>query len=109
MTSSIPESWTRIEAWLTRRAPRTLAALHPPAKRSAIAAAEHAIGQPFPEPLVQSLMRHDGMDHYDLLPPFWSLLGAHGIAAAWQLRMDISGDDLATAEEDDPEGEYGPW
>ncbi|QDQ09513.1 SMI1/KNR4 family protein [Streptomyces spectabilis] len=80
-----------------------------PAERAAVAAAERAIGQSFPEPLVESPLRHDGMDHYDLLPPFWSLLGAQDIAEAWQRSMKICGDDLATAEEGDPEGEYGPW
>ncbi|WTN36824.1 SMI1/KNR4 family protein [Streptomyces canus] len=109
MTSSISESWTRIEVWLARHAPRTLAALGPPAERSAIAVAEQAIGQAFPEPLVESLLRHNGMGHYDLLPPFWSLLDVQSIINAWQTRMKIYGDELAGAEEGDPDGEYGPW
>ncbi|MFE6489074.1 hypothetical protein ACFVGN_39935, partial [Streptomyces sp. NPDC057757] len=63
--------------------------LSPPAGRSAITVAEQAIGQPFPEPLVESLLRHNGMGHYDLLPPFWSLLDVQGITSAWQTRMKI--------------------
>ncbi|MDG9713903.1 SMI1/KNR4 family protein [Streptomyces sp. DH10] len=109
MTSSISESWTRIEAWLAQHTPRTFAALGPPAERSAIAVAEQAIGQPFPEPLVESLLRHNGMGHHDLLPPFWSLLEVQSITRAWQTRMKIYGDELAGAEEGDPDGEYGPW
>lgn len=88
---------------------RTFAALGPPAERSAIVVAEQAIGQPFPEPLVESLLRHNGMGHYDLLPPFWSLLDVQSIINAWQTRMKIYGDELAGAEEGDPDGEYGPW
>ncbi|MFJ9005917.1 hypothetical protein [Streptomyces canus] len=51
--------------------------------------AEQAIGQPFPEPLAESLLRHNGMDHYDLLPPFWSLLDVRSIVNAWQTRLVI--------------------
>ncbi|MGA5453172.1 SMI1/KNR4 family protein [Streptomyces umbrinus] len=109
MTSSIPESWSRIEAWLAQHTPRTFAALGPPAERSAIAVAEQAIGQPFPEPLVESLLRHNGMGHYDLLPPFWSLLEVQSITRAWQTRMKIYGDELTGTEEGDPDGEHGPW
>ncbi|MER5888051.1 SMI1/KNR4 family protein [Streptomyces sp. NPDC001941] len=110
MTSTICDSWTRIEEWLGRHAPRTFAALGPPAERSAITAAEQRIGQPFPEPLVESLLRHDGMGHYDLLPPLWSLLDVEGITRAWQIRMNIIGAaDEPEADDDDPEGEYGPW
>lgn len=109
MTPSITESWTRIEAWLARHTPRTFAALAPPAQQSAIAAAEQVVGQPFPEPLVESLLRHNGTGDYALLPPFWSLLEVQHIAGAWQTRMKIYGDELAGAEEGDPDGEYGPW
>ncbi|MER7701242.1 SMI1/KNR4 family protein [Streptomyces sp. NPDC096095] len=109
MTSPISESWTRIEAWLARHTPRTFAALGPPAERSAIAVAEQAIGQPFPEPLVESLLRHNGMGHFDLLPPFWSLLDVEGITRAWQVRTEIYGDEVAGVDEGDPNGEHGPW
>ncbi|WP_229925603.1 SMI1/KNR4 family protein [Streptomyces longispororuber] len=109
MTMPISESWTRIESWLDVHAPRTFAALEPPAERSAIAAAEQAIGQPFPEPLTESLLRHDGTGDYDLLPPFWQLLSVRHIVKAWQLRMKIYGAELAGAEEGDLDGDYGPW
>ncbi|CCK24929.1 hypothetical protein BN159_0550 [Streptomyces davaonensis JCM 4913] len=84
-------------------------ALEPPAERSAIAAAEQVVGQPLPEPLVESLLRHNGMGHYDLLPPFWSLLSAQDIAKSWQLRMKIYADELPRAKERDPEADHGPW
>lgn len=109
MTSSISESWSRMDTWLARRTPRTFAALAPPAERSAIAMAEQALGQLFPDALVESLLRHNGMGHCDLLPPFWSLLDVQGIISAWQTRMQIYGDELAQAAEGDPDGEYGPW
>ncbi|WP_420313549.1 hypothetical protein ACOB87_43910 [Streptomyces sp. YS-B37] len=48
MTSSIYESWTRIETWLVNNAPRTFAELAPPAEHTAIARAEEAIGLAFP-------------------------------------------------------------
>ncbi|WP_329233767.1 hypothetical protein [Streptomyces canus] len=58
--------------------------------------AEQAIGQPFPEPLAESLLRHNGMGHYDLLPPFWSfLLDVQSIVNAWQTRMKIYGSEPA--------------
>ncbi|MGW7067039.1 SMI1/KNR4 family protein [Streptomyces sp. NPDC054855] len=109
MTSSISESWTRIETWLARHAPRTFAALEPPAERSDIAAAEKIIGQPFPEPLVESLLRHNGTGDDDLLPPFWKLLNVQIIARDWQLGMRIYRDELEGAEEGDPDGDFGPW
>ncbi|UFQ15991.1 MULTISPECIES: SMI1/KNR4 family protein [Streptomyces] len=109
MTTPISESWTRIETWLARHAPRTFAALEPPADRSAIAAAEQAIGRPFPDALTESLLWHDGTGDYVLLPPFWMLLSTQIIVAGWQLRMRIYGEELADAEEGDPDDEYGPW
>jgi cell wall assembly regulator SMI1 len=71
--------------------------------------AERAIGQPFPAPLVEFLLRHNGMGHCGLLPPFWSLLEVQSITSAWQTRMKIYGDELAGAEEGGPDGECGPW
>ncbi|PWI09385.1 SMI1/KNR4 family protein [Streptomyces sp. NWU339] len=109
MTSSVTESWIRIETWLAGHAPRTFAALAPPAERSDVAATERTIGRSLPEPLTESLLRHDGTGYRDLLPPFWNLLDAKGIAEDWSLRMRIHGDGLDDAEEGDPDGEYGPW
>ncbi|MEU8963461.1 SMI1/KNR4 family protein [Streptomyces sp. NPDC048491] len=109
MTSPIRVSWDRIEAWLAQHAPRTCVALGPPATRSAIAEAERAVGQLFPEPLVESLLRHDGMDHRVLVPPFWSLLGTQGIVRAWRMRSRIEEAGPAGTGESDLEAVYGPW
>ncbi|MFE3526485.1 SMI1/KNR4 family protein [Streptomyces sp. NPDC059161] len=109
MTSSISQSWIRIESWLARHAPRTFAVLGPPAERSSITAAEQAIGLPFPEALVESLLRHNGTGHCRLLPPFWSLLDTEGIARAWQIRTTIHGDETAAAQEAVADEQYGPW
>ncbi len=109
MTPSVTESWIRIETWLAEHAPKTFAALAPPAERSDVAAVERALGRPLPEPLTESLLRHDGTGHRDLLLPFWSLLDTKGIADARSLRMRIHGDGLDDAEEGDPDEEYGPW
>ncbi|GAA2059754.1 SMI1/KNR4 family protein [Streptomyces albiaxialis] len=111
MTPTVTESWARIETWLAAHAPVTFAALAPPAAPGAIAAAEEAIGLAFPEPLKESLLRHNGSDHSDVLPPFWSLLSAGEIARTWKRKVEIHGEDGDgdEDEEDDPESDFGPW
>ncbi|WP_207924949.1 SMI1/KNR4 family protein [Streptomyces aquilus] len=109
MTSSIPESWTRIETWLANNAPRTFAELAPPAERATIARAEEAIGLAFPPSLTESLLRHDGTADGVLLPPFWMMLSTRHIVDAWTSRTDIHGPERPDAETGDPEREYGPW
>ncbi|MFF3193202.1 SMI1/KNR4 family protein [Streptomyces misionensis] len=109
VSSTTTASWVRIETWLAQLAPRTFAALAPPADRSAIAAAEQAIGQPFPESLTESLLRHDGTGHRGLLPPFWSLLDTAGIVDAWETCTRINADVFGDEEEGEPDGEDGPW
>ncbi|MFG3260395.1 SMI1/KNR4 family protein [Streptomyces sp. NPDC048172] len=112
MTPTITDSWARIETWLAAHAPATFAALAPPAKPERIAAAEEAIGLAFPEPLKESLLRHDGSADASVLPPFWSLLGAEAVEENWELRVEIYEDELEEEEEDDeddPESEFGPW
>ncbi len=60
--SSAGESVDRIERWLARHAPDTLARWQPPAARAEIAAVEEAVGMAFPSALVDLLLRHNGMD-----------------------------------------------
>lgn len=111
MTTSIDDSWDRIEAWLAEHAPATFAGLEPPADPEVIAAAEAAIGLPFPDPLRQSLLRHDGTGYHELLAPFWELESAQQIAGTWQLRTSIH-EELSPpdgAYEGDPESDRGPW
>lgn len=109
MTSSVSASWTRIEAWLAEYAPRTYSDLAPPAEQAAITRAEETIGMPFPAPLTESLLRHDGTVSRVLLPPFWMMLSTQQIADAWMTRTKIYGSESTDAEEGDHEGEYGPW
>lgn len=105
MTAPISASWTRIENWLARNAPSTYAALAPPADPADIAATERVIGQPLPKPLAMSLSRHDGLldRRHVLLPGFYSLLSARGIAADWQFRAPYY--DKRTADEEGEEAE----
>lgn len=113
VTISIDESWDRAESWLARRAPASHARLAPPADRAAIAEAERIVGLPFPAPLVESLLRHDGTGFCDLLPPFWWLHSVREIADAWQRRTRIHERHPEAAELEemyvDDTGEYGPW
>jgi len=109
MTPSVTDSWARIETWLARHAPRAFAALEPPAEPAAIAAAEEAVGQPFPASLRESLLRHNGSGYQALVPPLWMLLDVRNIVDSRQRRMRIHGDEPAHREEGDPESEYGPW
>lgn len=109
MTSSVAESWTRIEAWLVDNAPSTFAKLAPPAERAAIATAEEALGLTFPTALTESLLRHDGTAYGVLLPPFWAMLSTRAIADAWRTRTHVHGQEPSDAEPGDAEHEYGPW
>ncbi|SEC32086.1 Cell wall assembly regulator SMI1 [Streptomyces sp. 3213] len=111
--STTTASWVRIERWLAQLAPRTFAALAPPADRSAIAAAEQAVGRPFPESLTECLLRHDGTGDQCLLPPFWSLLDTRGIVETWdtctQINAKVFGDGDGDGEEREPNGDDGLW
>lgn len=112
MTPSIDDSWIRIEAWLAEHAPATFAGLEPPAAPEAIAAAEAAIGLPFPDELRRSLLRHDGTGHHQLLPLMWMPLGVDGISGNWAVNMEVQADVWGpdTGEDDgDPEADTGPW
>ncbi|MFD9861905.1 SMI1/KNR4 family protein [Streptomyces alboflavus] len=109
MVSSITESWSCIEAWLAQNAPGTFAGLEPPAERSAIAAAERAIGLPLPEPLRESLLRHNGTGYHGVLPPFWELRSVQTLVEDWARRVEINRDEFADPEPSDPEEEHGPW
>ncbi|HZG06426.1 MAG TPA: SMI1/KNR4 family protein [Streptomyces sp.] len=106
MTSSITRSWRRIETWLSVHAPEAAAELTGPADPASIAAAERAIGLPFPEPLVECLLRHDGSGLCPVLPPYFHLLGADAVAAAWKVRTRIQ-DRSGDPHEDDDDLE--PW
>ncbi|MEU6508973.1 SMI1/KNR4 family protein [Streptomyces sp. NPDC046942] len=59
-TELVENSWDRIDSWLDRHAPRTLASLRAPAAEEDIRAAEGELGLAFPPDLRASLRRHDG-------------------------------------------------
>jgi cell wall assembly regulator SMI1 len=60
--STAGESVDRIERWLAGHAPDALARWLPPATRAEITAVEEVVGMPFPDALVDLLLRHNGMD-----------------------------------------------
>ncbi|TDC09010.1 SMI1/KNR4 family protein [Streptomyces sp. 8K308] len=111
---SVSESWERVESWLAAWAPVTHAALAPPAARSDVAAAaEEAIGMEFPDPLRESLLRHDGTGYRVLPPPFWMLLDTARMVETWRSRTRINERSASfspdEAEEVDAEADFGPW
>jgi cell wall assembly regulator SMI1 len=57
----VHEAWQRIDRWLARHAPATLASLTPPADPAQLAAAQAELGVAFPADLVASLACHDGV------------------------------------------------
>ncbi|MFH9736069.1 SMI1/KNR4 family protein [Streptomyces roseolus] len=59
-THLVDAAWDRIDRWLLTHAPRTSAALAPPAPEEDIRAAERELGVVFPPDLRASLLRHDG-------------------------------------------------
>ncbi|MEV0647532.1 SMI1/KNR4 family protein [Phytomonospora sp. NPDC050363] len=91
-TPTITESWQRIEAWLSRHAPGSLAKLAPPATDEAIATAEKAIGVEFPAQLVESLRCHDGLKRWGNMFPGQPPLEVRRIVAHWKMCMEINED-----------------
>ncbi|MFE6750629.1 SMI1/KNR4 family protein [Kitasatospora purpeofusca] len=65
ITSTVEQSWDRIESWLARHAPVTHGLLRPPALPTDIEAAELRLGVAFPPDLRESLLRHDGVELRD--------------------------------------------
>ncbi|MER6237667.1 SMI1/KNR4 family protein [Streptomyces clavifer] len=65
ITFTVEESWDRIGSWLARHAPVTHGLLRPPARPTAIEAAELRLGVAFPPDLRESLLRHDGVELQD--------------------------------------------
>jgi cell wall assembly regulator SMI1 len=80
MSAPVAASWDRIEKWLRGNASDI--PLPPPAEASALAAAEVAVGHPFPGDLVESLLRHDGAPR-SLVPSRWTLLPLDTAVDTW--------------------------
>ncbi|MBN3928114.1 SMI1/KNR4 family protein [Streptomyces verrucosisporus] len=102
MTAPISESWTRIENWLAGHAPATRAALAPPADPADIAELERLVDRPLLRPLVQSLLRHDGLLDQSswLLPGSYRPLSARETADEWR-SLTMFFDKRAADEEGD--------
>ena len=88
------ETWGRIESWLRAHAPVTYATLRPPANATAIGAAQARLGTTFPDDLVASLLRHDGVTtsraYSDLLPYMYSPLPVAAITSTWKMLCGIT-------------------
>jgi cell wall assembly regulator SMI1 len=103
-------AWQRIDIWLARHAPASLADLRGPAATAELAAAQARMGLVFPVTVTASLRCHDGTTpaarragHYPLpdVPP----LPVSEILAVWRAKTEIA--------EDFPPGEFAycaePW
>ncbi len=78
-TALVEQSWDRIETWLARHAPETFATLRPGASTEAVLAAQRETGLVFPDDLVASLRRHDGVEQR---PGGFRLPGGHTLLSA---------------------------
>ena len=99
---SVSESWRRIDAWLAEHAPASLAGLRSPATSEAIARTESLIGMPLPDDLRESLMCHNGEDHFGSALPCGQLFPVEEIVVANHRRLE-------NWDRDEPEMEEIPW
>ncbi len=67
---TVEDSWARIDAWLSERAPASYALLRPPASPAEIADAERRLEVTFPPDLVASLHCHNGVVLREGAPAF---------------------------------------
>jgi cell wall assembly regulator SMI1 len=86
----VNESWVRIENWLERHAPTSMAVLAPPADPGEIVAAQAKLGLTFPAELVESLRRHNGLLEWANLLPENPPLSVAGIVEHRQMCMDVA-------------------
>jgi cell wall assembly regulator SMI1 len=78
----VDAAWKRIETWLAEHAPKSRAALRPPASAKHIDEAQRRMSVAFPADLVASLRRHDGVASMGFdLPPFFGPLTVDGMVA----------------------------
>ncbi|KJY18558.1 SMI1/KNR4 family protein, partial [Streptomyces katrae] len=107
ITSTVEESWDRIESWLARHAPITHGLLRPAAVLADITAAEARLGVAFPPDLRESLLRHDGVELQDgtlRLDYYGPLSGVEEIVRSTEFLRGV-GEGLAEEEADLDEGE----
>ncbi|SCL73055.1 SMI1/KNR4 family protein [Micromonospora peucetia] len=87
---TVTEAWMRMEDWLRRYAPRSAAVLAPPADPGELAAAQVTLGLIFPDELVESLRRHDGLTAWANVFPEAPLLSVAQIVEHRQMCMDVA-------------------
>ncbi|MGY0489029.1 SMI1/KNR4 family protein [Streptomyces sp. WG-D5] len=85
----VQAAWTRIEDWLRVHAPVSYEGLAPPADPTEVERAQTELGLRFPDSLLRSLARHDGLRHWGLTFPVASPCSVAGIVDFWRMRMDI--------------------
>ncbi|MCO5993743.1 SMI1/KNR4 family protein [Actinoallomurus rhizosphaericola] len=85
--------WHRIETWLRAHAPATYATLGPPADPRRIAAVQSRLGVRFPDDVVVSLLRHDGVRQGDRaafeVPLMYRPLSLARIESTWRMLCGI--------------------
>ncbi|MYV52090.1 SMI1/KNR4 family protein [Streptomyces sp. SID3212] len=114
ITTTVAQSWARIEAWLAQHAAVSHGLLRPPARPEDIAAAEFRLGVVFPSDLTESLLCHDGVQLQDgtlTLGYYGPLSGVEDIVHSTEFLRGI-GSDVAEDEADLDEEErdqYAYW
>lgn len=105
MSAPVAGSWGRIGKWLRSNASDL--SLRPPAEASAVAAAQTAVGLPFPADLVESLLCHDGSPA-SVVPPRWTLVPLETAVGIWQrntehlaARQAVEIDDMSDEDDED--------
>jgi len=101
-STSLADTWARLEAWLDVHAPHLGASLQPGATPREIAALEAQIGMRLPDDVAVSWLRHDGQADdaaNGLLPPApgrfaWMeipqvLLSLEGIEREWRMMKEL--------------------
>lgn len=98
----VTTSWRRIDAWLSRHAPKALAHLGPAASRQSVQEAESRLGFALPADLRESLGCHDGDTSLLGVLPCRRLYSVSEIIEVREMRMEIW-------EPDDPDQAATPW
>ncbi|GAB7036185.1 MULTISPECIES: SMI1/KNR4 family protein [Catenuloplanes] len=107
---SVHAAWERIERWMARHAPRSLALLAPPATPADIAALDAVLRFETPPALAESLRRHNGLTGRANLFPDAAPLSATSIAEHYETCMDVA-EDVNGFDPDPETGEpwWDPW
>jgi cell wall assembly regulator SMI1 len=86
-------AWARIESWLRVHAPATYATLRSPASPAEIQTAEAALGRTFPDDVISSLLRHNGVTsagYRFTLPYTFSPSSTTQIVSTWKMLCGIT-------------------